>query len=134
MAFAAARGVRAMRFLRSQSPRETAAFWVVLIVSYLTLAFLAGVRGIGYSERVDTTSQSITFELNSFLWLPDVWLRADPAANPVPFLLWWVVIATFTAGIVMVLFRLLFRRDTRSRDIADTRPQARSLPRESNPR
>lgn len=134
MAFAAARGVRAMRFLRSQSPRETAAFWIVLIVSYLALAFLAGVRGIGYSERADTASQSITFELNSFLWLPDVWLRADPAANPVPFLLWWVVIATFTAGIVMVLFRLLFRRNTRSRDIAETRPQARSLPRESNPR
>jgi len=123
-----------MRFLRSQSPRETAAFWIVLIVSYLALAFLAGVRGIGYSERADTASQSITFELNSFLWLPDVWLRADPAANPVPFLLWWVVIATFTAGIVMVLFRLLFRRNTRSRDIAETRPQARSLPRESNPR
>src|SRR2546428_13159391 len=98
MAFAAARGVRAMRFLRSRSPRETAAFWIVLIVSYLALAFLAGVRGIGYSERADTASQSITFELNSFLWLPDVWLRADPAANPVPFLLWWVVIATFTAG------------------------------------
>ena len=123
-----------MRFLRSRSPRETAAFWIVLIVSYLALAFLAGVRGIGYSERADTASQSITFELNSFLWLPDVWLRADPAANPVPFLLWWVVIATFTAGIVMVLFRLLFRRNTRSRDIAETRPQARSLPRESNPR
>ena len=123
-----------MRFLRSQSPRETAGFWIVLIVSYLTLAFLAGVRGIGYSERVDTASQSITFELNSFLWLPDIWRRADPAANPVPFLLWWVVIATFMAGVVMVLFRLLFRRETRPRGIEGTRPQVRSLPRESNPR
>src|SRR5213593_4332091 len=134
MAFATARGVRAMRFLRSQSPRETAAFWIVLIVSYLTLALLAGVRGIGYSERVDTTSQSITFELNSFLWLPDVWLRADPAANPVPFLLWWVVIATFMAGLVMVLFRLLFRRDTPLQETPATRSQARALPRESNSR
>src|SRR2546428_8606279 len=134
MAFATARGVRAMRFVRSQSPREPAAFWIVLIVSYLALVFLAGVRGIGYSERADTASQSITIELNSFLWLPDVWLRADPAANPVPFLLWWVVIATFTAGVVMGLFRLLFPRDTRPPGIAEKRAPARSPPPGSQPR
>ena len=123
-----------MRLLRSQSPRETLAFWTVLILSYLTLALLAGLRGIGYAEHVDTPSKSITFEFNPFLWLPDVFLHADPSTNPVPFMLWWVLVATLTAGIVMILFRLFFRPGPRSRAGPISPSQAPSRPREANPR
>jgi len=123
-----------MRLLRSQSPRETLAFWTVLILSYLTLALLAGLRGIGYSEHVDTPSKSITFEFNPFLWLPDVFLHADPSTNPVPFMLWWVLVATLTAGVVMILFRLFFRPGARARAATTAPSQAPSRPREANPR
>ena len=96
-----------MRLLRSQSRRETAAFWTVLILSYLALSFLAGANGIGYSERVDATSRTVTFELNPFLWLPNLFLHTDPAVNPVPFMAWWVVLAILIAEVFMVVYRMV---------------------------
>jgi hypothetical protein len=86
---------------------ETAGFWIVLTLSYLALSFLAGARGIGYAERVDPASRSIAFDLNPFLWLPDLFLHAYPPTNPVPFLLWWVLLAALIAESVMVLMRIL---------------------------
>ena len=100
-------GVGRLRILRSRSPIETAAFWIVLAMSYLTLSFLAGARGIGYAERVDPASRTIAFDLNPFLWFPDLFLHAWPPSNPVPFLLWWVVLAAVIAEGVMVLMRFL---------------------------
>ena len=113
-----------MRLLRSRSPLETAAFWVVLILSYLALSGLAGTRGIGYSERVDGATNSVTFELNPFLWFPDAFLHADPAANPIPFILWWVVVSILIAEIVMVLYRLRFRPRARTRLAPPSKPPA----------
>jgi hypothetical protein len=84
---------------------ETAGFWIVLTLSYLALSFLAGTRGVGYAERVDVTSRSIVFDLNPFLWLPDLFLHAYPPTNPVPYLVWWVALAAVIAETVMVLFR-----------------------------
>ncbi len=95
--------------LRSQSPLETAAFWIVLTLSYLALSVLAGTRGIGYGERVDLASRLITFDLNPFLWFPDLFLHVYPPMNPVPFLLWWVALAAVIAEGVMVLTRVLRR-------------------------
>lgn len=107
MGFADAKGVGRSRLLRSHSTLEVAAFWTVLTLSYLALSFLAGARGIGYAERVDPASRAIAFDLNPFLWFPDVFLHSYPPTNPVPFLLWWVVLSVVIAEAVMVLMRIL---------------------------
>ena len=107
MGFADSKGVGRLRLLRSHSPLEVAAFWIILTLSYLALSFLAGARGIGYAERVDSASRAIAFELNPFLWFPDVFLHAYPPTNPVPFLLWWVALSVVIAEIVMVVMRIL---------------------------
>jgi len=96
-----------MRLLRSQSLRETVAFWVVLILSYLALSSFAGANGIGYSERVDAASRTVAFDLNPVLWFPNLFLNTDPAANPVPFMAWWVVLAILIAEVFMVAFRIV---------------------------
>jgi len=80
-----------MRLLRSRSPTEAVAFWALVILSYLAIYGLS----------------SISFDLNPFLWFPDLILRNNPAANPVPFLLWWVLLAFIVAEVVMVGFRVL---------------------------
>ena len=95
------------RLLRSRSPTESAVFWIVLTLVYLAIYGLAGVRGVGYTERVDEANRSIAFELNPVLWLPDVFLHAYPPMDPVPFLVWWVVLAAVIAEAVMVLMRIL---------------------------
>lgn len=102
-----AMGKRIWRLLRSHSLVESVGFWVALILSYLALSSLAGAPGIGYSERVDMAHRSITFDLNPFLWFPDVFLHAYPPTNPVPFLLWWVALAAVIAEALMVGMRLL---------------------------
>jgi len=107
-------GIGPTRLLRSRSPTEAAAFWIVMILSYLALYGLAETSGVGFSERVDPATNTVSFDLNSFLWLPDFFLRADPATNPAPFLLWWVLLAGVVAEIVMVVFRFL-RGGTRPR-------------------
>ncbi|GEM_PF-5479473 len=107
MGLADAMGVGRLRLLRSQSPMEIAGFWIVLTLSYLALSFLAGARGIGYAERIDPVTRSIAFDLNPFLWFPDLFLHAYPPTNPVPFLFWWVVLSALIAQAVMVLLRIL---------------------------
>src|SRR3989442_5824628 len=101
MGSGAAMGVGPTRLLRSRSAAEAAAFWVVLILTYLAMYGLAETPGIGYSERLDPATSSISFDLNSFLWFPELPLQADPATNPVPFLLWWVLLALVVAEVVM---------------------------------
>ena len=100
-------GERVWRLLRSRSPKETAAFWAILILSYLVLSSLAGLHGVGYTERFDDASRSIAFDLNPFLWFPDVFLHVYPAANPVPFILWWVALSAVLAEAVLVAVRLV---------------------------
>jgi hypothetical protein len=124
MGSVATMGVGAMRLLRSRSPLEAAAFWTVLILVYLALAALAGTRGIGYSERVDTARGSIAFELNPFLWLPRLVPGADPATNPVPFLLWWVLLAALIAEVLMVPVRLRGGIRSRAPRASPTKPSA----------
>ena len=94
------------RLLRSRSPMESAVFWIVLALVYLAISGLAGVRGVGYTERVNEANRSIAFDLNPVLWLPDLFLHAYPPTEPVPFLVWWVVLATVIAEAVMVLMRI----------------------------
>ena len=93
--------------LRSRPLTESATFWIVLIIVYLTVSSLAGLRGVGYSERIDESSRSIAFDLNPVLWLPNLFLHTDPAANPVPFMVWWVLLAILVAEVVMVAFRMV---------------------------
>jgi hypothetical protein len=107
MGLTEAMGKRVWRLLRSRSTAESAGFWVALILSYLALSFLAGARGVGYTERFDEASRSIAFDLNPFLWFPDVFLHAYPPTNPVPFLLWWVALAALIAEVLMVAMRVL---------------------------
>ena len=114
MRLAAAMGVRPLRLLRSHSPPEIAVFWAVLILSYLALYGLATTPGVGYTERADVATESISFDLNSVLWFPDVFLHTDPGANSVPFLLWWVILAFLIAEGSMIFYRLL-RGDARAR-------------------
>ncbi|TLZ53610.1 MAG: hypothetical protein E6K17_09400 [Methanobacteriota archaeon] len=94
------------RLLRSRSLMETAVFWIVLVLVYLAISGLAGLRGVGYTERVDEASRSIAFDLNPVLWLPDLFLHAYPPTDPVPFLLWWVVLAAVIAEALMVVIRI----------------------------
>jgi len=107
MGLAGAMGVGRMRLLRSRSSTEAVAFWGLLILSYLAIYGLSETLGVGYSERLDPATASISFDLNPFLWFPDLILRNNPAANPVPFLLWWVLLAFIVAEVVMVGFRVL---------------------------
>ena len=107
MGFASSKGVGRLRLLRSHSPLEVAAFWIILTLSYLALSFLAGARGIGYAERIDPSSRAIAFDLNPSLWFPDVFLHAYPPTNPMPFLLWWVALSVVIAEVVMVVMRIL---------------------------
>ena len=94
------------RLLRSRSLMETAVFWIVLVLVYLAISGLAGLRGVGYTERVDEASRSIAFDLNPVLWLPDLFLHAYPPTDRIPFLLWWVVLAAVIAEALMVVIRI----------------------------